>query len=57
MKTEEAPDDIVIDLVCGMELERSQVKQSVMHRGETYHFCSENCKDHFVLYPEKYTGE
>ena len=47
---------VVIDLVCGMELEQAKTKIHIEHNGEMYYFCANTCKNHFVNDPEKYTG-
>lgn len=44
-----------IDLVCGMEIsEESSYK--VKYKNKKYFFCSEGCKSHFEMDPEKYIG-
>ena len=41
------------DLVCGMEVdEKGTVKTE--YEGETYHFCSQSCKQTFEESPEKF---
>lgn len=44
------------DLVCGMEVELS-TPYMVEHKGETYYFCSQSCKDHFVNDPKRYLAK
>jgi YHS domain-containing protein len=44
------------DVVCGMELNPTEVEHTSEYKGEKYYFCSENCKDHFDKDPEKYAG-
>lgn len=51
----EEKEDVMIDLVCGMELNFKKSKFKKDYKGKTYHFCSENCKEHFEKSPEKYT--
>jgi Cu+-exporting ATPase len=46
----------VIDLVCGMDLDPTETKLHVEHKGEVYYFCTTTCKNHFVNDPEKYLG-
>ena len=42
-----------IDLVCGMEVsENTQYK--AYYKKNLYFFCSDNCKGHFDIDPEKY---
>lgn len=50
------PQETMFDLICGMELTPKEVKYTVSYRGETYYFCSETCKEHFVNNPGKYLG-
>lgn len=47
----------VFDLVCGMELDISDVTHAFEHEGKEYYFCSETCKGHFVSDPDMYIGE
>lgn len=47
---------MAIDVVCGMEIDRSEARHVVKHKNEDYFFCSTNCRDHFVVDPEKYVG-
>ncbi|MCG6947503.1 MAG: heavy metal translocating P-type ATPase [Acidobacteria bacterium] len=44
------------DPVCGMEVDPEARKPSVKHRGTTYHFCSESCKERFTQHPARYLG-
>lgn len=44
----------VIDPICGMELDPSDTKLHVEHKGEVYYFCNTVCKNHFVNDPQKY---
>ena len=48
---------LVVDPVCEMEIEDSEAAASVEYLGETYYFCSENCKDAFAEDPESYLEE
>lgn len=50
------PDQKVLDMVCGMELDPSHAKLHAERRGEVYYFCSKTCRDHFANDPEKYIG-
>lgn len=47
----------VFDLICGMELDSYRVEHIVKYRGQTYYFCSRNCRNHFEQNPEKYVGD
>lgn len=48
---------VVIDLVCGMELNSDKIKASKEYKGKTYYFCATHCKKHFTADPVKYVGE
>jgi len=45
------------DPVCKMNIEESKSAGTVVYKGETYYFCSTNCKDNFEKEPEKYIKE
>lgn len=49
--------EVVFDMICGMEIKLKDVKFWVDYKGETYYFCSENCKDHFKGNPKMYLGK
>lgn len=44
-----------IDLVCGMEI-TEPTGYKIKYKNTVYGFCSEGCKEHFKLDPEKYIG-
>lgn len=44
-----------IDLVCGMEIYKT-IEYKVKYKGKEYFFCSDGCKSHFEIDPEKYIG-
>ncbi len=49
----------VQDPVCGMEIDQSKAKAAgryATHRGQTFYFCSDDCKGRFTREPEKYAG-
>lgn len=46
----------VRDPVCGMEIEEEDAVATVEHKGRTYHFCSEDCKETFEEDPDDYAG-
>lgn len=48
--------EAVIDLVCGMEVNKKTTKYKKSYQGKKYYFCSEMCRDHFEYDPEKYVG-
>ena len=45
-----------VDLVCGMEVERT-TPHTASHQGQTYYFCSASCQEHFVNNPGEYVGK
>ncbi len=45
------------DPVCKMEVEEGKAGATSVYQGETYYFCSANCKDNFEKEPEKYAGK
>ena len=46
--------DILKDPVCGMEVTYETAKARSEYNGQTYYFCSMDCKDAFDREPEKY---
>jgi len=42
------------DPVCLMKVEKDENTLKYEYRGETYYFCSENCKEQFKQKPEEY---
>ena len=40
-------DNIAIDPVCLMTVEKDKTHGTSQHKGETYYFCSHMCKDRF----------
>ena len=47
---------MVIDPVCGMEIESETAAGSSEYEGVTYYFCAEGCKQDFDTQPWKYVG-
>ena len=47
---------VVIDPVCGMEVEVATAKWITEHEGETYYFCAPGCKTAFETEPARYAG-
>jgi YHS domain-containing protein len=47
---------MVIDPVCGMEIDPKTAAGKSEYQGKTYYFCSLGCKRDFDKDPEKYTG-
>ena len=42
--------ELVKDLVCGMDVDRTTTDHTVEHEGATYHFCSAHCQAKFELW-------
>jgi YHS domain-containing protein len=42
------------DPVCGMEIDEKKTKYESQYGGQTYAFCSKECKDEFDQTPEEY---
>lgn len=42
------------DPVCGMDVNAQDAAGTSQHRGQTYYFCSESCKNKFDQNPEQY---
>lgn len=47
---------MVMDPVCGMEIDPKAAAGTVEYRGQTYYFCSPGCKKSFEKKPHKYVG-
>ena len=45
---------MVIDPVCGMEIDEKTAKAESEYKGKTYYFCGPMCKLEFDENPEKY---
>ena len=48
---------MAIDPVCGMTVEPAKAAGSVVHGGETFHFCSRHCLESFKADPAKYLAK
>lgn len=46
----------VKDPVCGMEIDPSEAVAQMTFQGNTYYFCSEECRRAFEENPGKYVG-
>jgi YHS domain-containing protein len=61
LRLETAPlyqaENMVTDPVCGMRLNRLHAPASLEHRGVTYHFCVERCRQEFAEDPERYLAQ
>jgi YHS domain-containing protein len=47
-------DNLVIDPVCGMRINRAYAAAQMMYQGQTYYFCLEDCKKKFAENPSAY---
>ncbi len=48
---------MVIDPVCGMEVNEKKARFKSSYKGKTYYFCAAACKNTFDKKPEKYAKE
>ncbi len=44
------------DPVCDMEVDESEAAETAEYRGDTYYFCSTECKNRFVADPESFVS-
>ncbi len=45
------------DVVCGMQIDERTAAGKSEHRGKTYYFCSNGCKERFDRDPHKYAAK
>jgi YHS domain-containing protein/uncharacterized membrane protein YraQ (UPF0718 family) len=45
-----------IDPVCGMQVRSADAPAMAMHDGAIVHFCSDRCKDRFMVNPQRFVG-
>ncbi len=45
------------DPVCGMQVEERQAEATAQHKGQTFYFCSEDCKSKFEQDPQRYARQ
>lgn len=45
------------DPVCNMEVDEQNAAGRSQYQGQTYYFCSENCKDKFDKNPQHYVKQ
>lgn len=45
------------DPVCGMDVNQSQAKATADYNGQTYYFCSDQCKQRFESNPQQFTAK
>ena len=48
---------MAIDPVCGMSVDENTAPAKATYQGQTYYFCSTDCKMKFEREPEKYLRE
>ena len=48
---------LVLDVVCGMEIDEKTAKWKSDYKGKTYYFCGPMCKLEFDENPEKYISD
>ena len=44
------------DPVCGMQVDEQKAANQSQFQGQTYYFCSEECKEKFDRNPQQYAG-
>jgi len=49
-------ENLVKDVVCGMEIDPNNAAARMGYQGKTYYFCSSACHDKFMAEPEKYVS-
>jgi Cu+-exporting ATPase len=47
---------MVVDVVCGMEIDEKSTKWKTEHHGKIYYFCGPMCKLEFDENPKKYVS-
>ena len=45
------------DPVCGMQIEERQASATAEHKGQTFYFCSQDCKTKFDRDPQRYARQ
>jgi len=48
---------VVIDPVCGMQIESGEAAGIAEYEGVTYYFCSKDCRDRFMAKPKGYVTQ
>src|SRR5690242_4603244 len=49
-----AGDEVAIDPVCGMKVKTAGARNTAVHEGHTYYFCSPRCLAKFTASPDAY---
>ncbi|MBM3322943.1 YHS domain-containing protein [candidate division WOR-3 bacterium] len=44
-----------LDPVCGMNVTAETAACSYQHKGRTFYFCAQSCRDQFAADPNRYT--
>ncbi len=52
----DAGQDLAIDPVCGMQVDKRVAKHTLSHDGMDYYFCSRSCRDKFAANPERFVA-
>lgn len=52
-----AADNLVVDPVCGMTIDKGEAAAQVEYKGQTYYFCRLEGKETFLSDPAKYVGQ
>lgn len=50
-----AQSNMIKDVICHMNFDKSMAADSILYQGKTYHFCSKHCKHSFLKNPDKYS--
>ena len=51
------PQDVAIDPVCGMEVNKATARHRYEHGSQPYFFCGARCREKFVAAPESYLAK
>ncbi|MGQ9706376.1 MAG: copper-translocating P-type ATPase [bacterium] len=57
VKVVKEKEELVIDPVCKMKIEKASTYGSVNYEGKDYYFCSRHCEDEFKTNPERYVSK
>lgn len=49
--------DKITDPVCAMSINPHEALAQTNYRGQTYYFCSQECREKFEKHPEKYAAQ
>lgn len=48
---------MAVDVVCGMTIDEKGAAAQAEYKGQTFYFCSADCKRSFEQDPEQYAGK